>query len=154
MLQRGASGNITGPMLNFAQKTAQARAISALQRHDAQQQALPADNGFQSKNWFPTQRRKVQDFLAILCYLCSVTPVRWKLLLWPRNPDDWEVPHVWTETPAGSKTGGRHRQWVDQDGRIRRRWDQSGREAGKERGPHWHDYDDPSNGKRHIDPED
>jgi hypothetical protein len=75
-------------------------------------------------------------------------------LKYPRNPDDWKVPHGWTETPAGAKTGGRHRQWIDGKGNIRRRWDSQGREAGKERGPHWHDYDDESGGKNHIDPED
>ena len=71
----------------------------------------------------------------------------------PRNPDDWTPPKGWKETPAGEKTGGRHRQWVDEEGNMRRRWDAGGREAGKERGPHWHDLDDASGGKKHIDPD-
>ena len=63
-------------------------------------------------------------------------------------------PKGWKETPAGEKTSGKHRQWVDEAGKIRRRWGREGREAGKERGPHWHDYDDASGGKKHIDPDD
>ncbi|GEM_PF-6469029 len=37
---------------------------------------------------------------------------------------------------------------------MKRRWDKEGREAGKERGPHWHDLDDASKGKDHIEPDD
>ena len=73
---------------------------------------------------------------------------------YPSNPDDWVPPDGWTETNAGEKTGGRHRQWKDEEGRIRRRWDREGREGGKERGPHWHDADDGSGGNDHIDPDD
>lgn len=73
---------------------------------------------------------------------------------YPTNPDDWEVPDGWTETSAGQNTGGRNRQWKDEEGRIRRRWDREGRENGKERGPHWHDSDDDSGGKKHIEPDD
>lgn len=73
---------------------------------------------------------------------------------YPSNPDDWVPPDGWTETNAGEKTGGRHRQWRDEEGRIRRRWDREGREGGKERGPHWHDVDDGSGGNDHIDPDD
>jgi len=73
---------------------------------------------------------------------------------YPTNPDDWTPPDGWSETSAGEKTGGRHRQWKDEEGRIRRRWDREGRENGKERGPHWHDSDDESGGEDHIDPDD
>jgi RHS repeat-associated protein len=73
---------------------------------------------------------------------------------YPTNPDDWEVPDGWSETSAGQNTGGRNRQWKDEEGRIRRRWDREGRENGKERGPHWHDSDDDSGGKDHIEPDD
>ncbi len=59
----------------------------------------------------------------------------------------------WKETNAGAMTGGKHRQWADGNGIIRRRWDREGREAEKERGPGWHDYDDPSSGKCYIDPD-
>ena len=41
----------------------------------------------------------------------------------PKNPDDWTPPKGWKETPAGEKTGGKHRQWVDEEGKMRRRWD-------------------------------
>ena len=58
---------------------------------------------------------------------------------YPANPDKWIPPRGWKETPSGQKTGGRHRQWTDENNVMRRRWDASGREAGKERGPHWHD---------------
>lgn len=64
------------------------------------------------------------------------------------------APAGWSETEAGERTGGRHRQWRDEEGRMRRRWDAEGREGGKERGPHWHDYGDPSSGRDHIDPDD
>ena len=73
---------------------------------------------------------------------------------YPKIPDDWTPPEGWKETPAGEKTGGKHRQWVDEDGKMRRRWDREGREAGQERGPHWHDLDDASGGNDHIDPDD
>ena len=73
---------------------------------------------------------------------------------YPTNPDHWIPPPGWKETPAGDKTGGKNRQWVDPNGKIRRRWDREGREGGKERGPHWHDADDDSGGKKHIDPDD
>jgi len=73
---------------------------------------------------------------------------------YPRNADDWEPPEGWVETSAGEKTEGRHRQWVDEEGKMRRRWDASGREGGKERGEHWHDLDDETGGKRHTDPDD
>ena len=69
---------------------------------------------------------------------------------YPENPDDWEVPEGWEETDTGERTKGRHRQWKDGDGNIRRRWDSEGREDGKPRGPHWHDYDDDTGGNRHI----
>ncbi len=72
---------------------------------------------------------------------------------YPGNPDDWTPPDGWTETDAGQKTGGKHRQWKDGDGKIRRRWDREGREGGKERGPHWHDTDDETRGKKHIEPD-
>ena len=72
----------------------------------------------------------------------------------PKNPSDWTPPEGWKETPAGVATGGKHRQWVDEHGTMRRRWDREGREAGKERGPHWHDLDDESGGSHHIDPDD
>lgn len=73
---------------------------------------------------------------------------------YPRNPDDWTPPPGWKETPAGDRTGGRHRQWVDETGTIRRRWDREGRPGGKDRDEHWHDMDDPSGGTDHIDPDD
>jgi len=74
---------------------------------------------------------------------------------YPRNPDDWEPPEGWEETPTGERTKGRHRQWKDQDGNLRRRWDREGPKGSeKERGPHWHDYDDESGGKKHIEPDD
>lgn len=73
---------------------------------------------------------------------------------YPTNPDDWVPPDGWTETPAGEKTGGKHRQWKDPEGKIRRRWDREGREGGKDRGSHWHDSDDDSGGDDHIDPDD
>jgi RHS repeat-associated protein len=57
---------------------------------------------------------------------------------YPANPNDWKPPEGWTETSAGEKTGGRHRQWNGPDGEWRR-WDAEGRPKGKERGPHWHD---------------
>jgi ankyrin repeat protein len=72
---------------------------------------------------------------------------------YPKNPDDWKPPEEWKETEAGEKTGGKHRQWKDETGKIRRRWDAAGREGGKERGPHWHDSDDASGGKKHIEPD-
>ncbi len=53
---------------------------------------------------------------------------------------------------AGESTGGRNRQWKDQDGNIRRRWDADGGK-GNEGGPHWHDSDDPSGGGFHIEPD-
>lgn len=46
---------------------------------------------------------------------------------YPRNPDDWEPPDGWKETPAGEKTGGKHKQWQDEDGSIRRRLAYRGR---------------------------
>ncbi len=52
------------------------------------------------------------------------------------------------ETPAGEKTGGRHRQWNGPNGEWRR-WDREGRPSGKERGPHWHDWRYPN---EHIAP--
>ena len=73
---------------------------------------------------------------------------------YPRNADDWNPPEGWTETSAGEKTDGKNRQWVDEEGKMRRRWDREGREGGKERGPHWHDLDDESGGVNHIDPDD
>lgn len=69
---------------------------------------------------------------------------------YPENPDDWVPPEGWTETPAGEKTGGRHRQWKDKDGKTRRRWDKEGdpvRQPGM--GPHWWDDRFP---KKHIFP--
>ncbi|TDX51131.1 RHS repeat-associated core domain-containing protein [Orenia marismortui] len=67
---------------------------------------------------------------------------------WPDNPDDWVPPKGINEgTKTKDATNGEHRQWKDEDGNILRRWDKSGREGGKERGPHWHD----SKGN-HIDP--
>ena len=68
---------------------------------------------------------------------------------YPANPDKWNPPRGWKETPSGQKTNGRHRQWTDKNGTIRRRWDASGREAGKPRGPHWHDDRFPN---KHIEP--
>ncbi|MBV2124668.1 MAG: RHS domain-containing protein [Candidatus Thiodiazotropha sp. (ex Ctena orbiculata)] len=67
---------------------------------------------------------------------------------YPTDPDDWPVPDDWEETPAGEKTGGKHRQWKGPDGKWRR-WDKEGRKGGKERGPHWHDWRRPGD---HIDP--
>ncbi|MEL3909059.1 MAG: hypothetical protein P1P64_08665 [Treponemataceae bacterium] len=59
---------------------------------------------------------------------------------WPKNPDDWSPPSgVEEELKARETTNGQHRQWKNKDGKIVRRWDQSGREGGKERGEHWHD---------------
>ena len=59
---------------------------------------------------------------------------------WPENPDNWIPPQgVKEEEKTREKTGDRHRQWKDEEGNIVRRWDAGGREAGKERGPHWHD---------------
>jgi hypothetical protein len=46
------------------------------------------------------------------------------------------------ESKAKEATQGKHRQWVDENGNIVRRWDRSGRENGRERGPHWHDSSD------------
>ena len=58
----------------------------------------------------------------------------------PKNPDDWSPPSsVEEELKAREATNGKHRQWKNKDGKIVRRWDQSGREGGKERGEHWHD---------------
>jgi len=68
---------------------------------------------------------------------------------YPVNPDDWNTPDGWTETPAGEKTGGKHRQWNGPDGKWRR-WDREGRKGGKDRGSHWHDSDRPG---EHIDPD-
>ncbi|GHC14366.1 hypothetical protein [Cerasicoccus arenae] len=73
---------------------------------------------------------------------------------YPSNPDEWESPDGVTETEAGDRTDGKHRQWKDEDGNMYRRWDREGREAGKERGPHWHDYNDESGGNDHIEPDD
>ena len=67
---------------------------------------------------------------------------------YPANPDDWSPPDDWKETAACQKTGGRHRQWNGPDGEWRR-WDREGREGGKNRGPHWHDWRYPG---IHIDP--
>ena len=62
---------------------------------------------------------------------------------WPENPDDWTFPEGMSEEDkAKEATGGRNRQWKDKDGSIVRRWDEGGRESGKERGSHWHDSDD------------
>jgi RHS repeat-associated protein len=72
---------------------------------------------------------------------------------YPVNPDDWTPPEGWTETSAGEKTGGRHRQWKNEKGEIKRRWDKAGRHNGKNRGSHWHDYDDESGGIEHIEPD-
>jgi hypothetical protein len=59
---------------------------------------------------------------------------------WPENPDDWVPPDgVSEEDKTREATDGRHRQWKDEEGNTVRRWDESGREAGKDRGPHWHD---------------
>ena len=57
---------------------------------------------------------------------------------YPTNPDDWQPPEGWAETPAGEKTGGKHRQWKGPNGEIRR-WDREGREQQPDLGPHWHD---------------
>ena len=67
---------------------------------------------------------------------------------YPADPDAWNPPDGWVETPAKEKTGGRHRQWKGPDGELRR-WDQEGRHGGIERGPHWHD---PRRPGEHIDP--
>ncbi len=68
---------------------------------------------------------------------------------YPANPDNWNPPDGWVETPAGEKTGGKHRQWKGPDGKWRR-WDREGRKGGKDRGPHWHDSDRPG---EHVDPD-
>ena len=58
---------------------------------------------------------------------------------YPTNPDEWQLPRGWREeTKAKEATDGRHRHFVGPKGETRR-WDAEGREAGKERGPHWHD---------------
>ncbi|MBI5747840.1 MAG: RHS repeat-associated core domain-containing protein, partial [Nitrospinae bacterium] len=67
---------------------------------------------------------------------------------YPADPDAWNPPPGWKETPAGEKTGGRHREWRGPKGEWRR-WDKEGRPSGKKRGPHWHDWRYPD---RHIDP--
>jgi len=57
----------------------------------------------------------------------------------PENPDEWNPPEdVKEEIKTKDSSGGKHRQWKDKNGKIVRRWDRSGREAGKERGSHWH----------------
>jgi RHS repeat-associated protein len=59
---------------------------------------------------------------------------------WPDNPDDWEPPEgVTEEGKTREATGGRNRQWKNEQGEIVRRWDQEGRAGGRDRGPHWHD---------------
>ena len=69
---------------------------------------------------------------------------------YPANPDDWIPPEGWKETSAGEKTGGRHRQWRDPDGKIGRRWDREGDPVRQPRmGPHWWDVRTP---KKHIPP--
>jgi hypothetical protein len=51
---------------------------------------------------------------------------------WPENPDEWIPPPGVLEEPKAKEGSERkHRQWKDQDGDIVRRWDSSGREAGK-----------------------
>jgi hypothetical protein len=71
---------------------------------------------------------------------------------YPNNPDDWKVPEGVSETKTGKITGGRHRRWVDSKGDVVRRWDREGRVAGKPRGPHWHDINNPEGLKYHIEP--
>ena len=67
---------------------------------------------------------------------------------YPADPDDWIPPEGWTETSAGEKTGGRHRQWKDAEGNIRRRWDREGDPVRQPQlGPHWWDSRFP---KKHI----
>ena len=59
---------------------------------------------------------------------------------YPKNPDVWVPPPGVSETETGEITGGKHRQWKDEDGSIVRRWDRG--EPGKPgfRGKdHWHD---------------
>ncbi|MDY7038480.1 MAG: RHS repeat-associated core domain-containing protein [Thermodesulfobacteriota bacterium] len=67
---------------------------------------------------------------------------------YPADPDEWNPPEGWEETPAGEETGGRHRQWRGPNGELRK-WDREGRPGGKKRGPHWHDPRYPG---KHIDP--
>jgi RHS repeat-associated protein len=67
---------------------------------------------------------------------------------YPANPDEWNPPDDWEEACTGDKTGGRHRQWKGPNDEWRR-WDREGREGGKKRGPHWHDWRNPGD---HIDP--
>ena len=67
---------------------------------------------------------------------------------YPANPDEWNPPEGWRETSAGERTGGRHRHWEGPNGEWKS-WDKEGRPGGKERGPHWHDSDDP---RPHIPP--
>jgi RHS repeat-associated protein len=59
----------------------------------------------------------------------------------PENPDEWLPPPGVAEEPKARENSpnGKNRQWTDENGNIVRRWDQSGRHSGKERGPHWHD---------------
>jgi RHS repeat-associated protein len=57
----------------------------------------------------------------------------------PDNPDDWIPPEGVTEEPRASEaTGGKHRQWKDENGNIVRRWDrgQPGQPGWKGR-DHW-----------------
>lgn len=72
---------------------------------------------------------------------------------YPTDPDDWTPPeNVREETKTKDNTGGRHRQWKDKEtGKTVRRWDKEGRENGKERPAHWHDYTK-DDGSTHIPP--
>ncbi|MCP4488453.1 MAG: hypothetical protein GY820_14190, partial [Gammaproteobacteria bacterium] len=69
---------------------------------------------------------------------------------YPEDPDDWTPPDGWEETPTGERTDGRHRQWKDENGDLRRRWDREGDPVSQpDMGPHWWDSRFP---KKHIPP--
>jgi len=68
-----------------------------------------------------------------------------------KNPDDYvPVEGEYEELKTKDATEGRHRQWKNEKGETTKKWDKSGREAGKDRGPHWHDANDPKGIKNHI----
>ena len=59
----------------------------------------------------------------------------------PSNPDDWVPPKgVKEETKTRERTGGKHRQWKDESGKIVRRWDKgTPGKPGWRGSDHWHD---------------
>jgi hypothetical protein len=69
------------------------------------------------------------------------------LVDFPSDPDYWAPPEGWKEDERTKiSSGGRHRRWIDEKGRERRRFDKG--EPGKpgwQGRDHWHQRDEAGN---------